>query len=133
MADIGPISKGYYPLTADLRGGIAWKGERIEDFWMWNGGFVTDEEGRRRIQTVRVTDLKEAALRYWRDGWIPLRPPDDDLLRKMEDALRGHAGLKMEGVNFPDTPFLTEPGPLPEEFLGPEVKSYLGMARRKET
>ena len=117
--------RGYYHLASDMRGGIAWQGELLREFWMWNRQFTETPSGQRRIQTVRVSDLKEAALRYWWDGWVPLAPVDEDLLRRMEDCLRGHRGLRDAGVSFPDTPFLEPPGPVPEEYMGEEVRGFL--------
>lgn len=121
------IKRGYTPLACNRHAGIAWQGEYLGDFWMWNRQLTEYEGGVKRVETVRVTDLKEAALRYWRDRWVPLKPLDDDLLRRMEGVLRGHAGLKAEGVTFPDGDFLRLCEPVPEEFMGPEVRAYLSM------
>ncbi len=124
-----PRKDGFYHLAADLRGGIAWQGELLRDFWMWNRQYTEYRGGVRLIQTVRVTDLKEAAIRYWRDRWVPLKPVDEDLLRRMEACLRAHRGLRDAGVRFPDTEFLTMPEPIPEESLGGEVRAYMGLPR----
>lgn len=128
------VKKGYIPLSCDMRGGISWQGEYLPDFWMWNRQFTEHGGGAKYIQTVRVTELKEAALRLWRDKWIPLKPIDEDLLRRMEEALRRHKGLRNRGEVFPDTPFLEMPDPIDEKFCGPEVKAYLkipeGNAKR---
>ncbi len=127
-----PLKKGFYHLAADVRGGIAWQGELLRDFWMWNRQYTEYKGGLRLIQTVRVTDLKEAAIRYWRDKWVPLRPVDKDLLRRMEDCLRTHRGLRDAGVTFPPGEFLTMPEPIPEESLGDEVRSYMGLPPAKK-
>jgi hypothetical protein len=94
---------------------------------MWNGQVTEYEGGVKRVQTVKVTELKEAALRYWRDGWVPLRQADDELLRRMEASLRVNRGLKREGVTFPDGEFLRRKESVPEELMGPEVRAYLGI------
>src|SRR3989304_7325265 len=107
--------KGYIPLAVSPLGGISWRGERLTDFWMWNRQYTVYRGGTRHIQTVMVTELKEAALRYWRDRWVPIRPVDEDFLRRMEEALRAHQGLKAEGVRLPDGPFLRLPA---EKTLG---------------
>lgn len=100
------IKKGYVPLAVNRYAGIAWQGEYLKDFWMWNGRYIEDGAGAEVLQTFRVSTVKEAALRYWKDGWTPLKPIDEDFLRKLEQALRSHRGLKAEGVRFPDMPFL---------------------------
>lgn len=121
------LDKGYIPLACNRYAGVAWQGEYLADFWMWNTQLTRCEGGGKRVQTVKVNELKEAALRYWRDGWVPLKSVDEDFLRRMEGALRTHRGLKKEGVNFPDGPFLNKPEPIPVEFLGAEAKNYLGL------
>jgi len=126
------VRRGYTPLACNKYAGIAWQGEFIKDFWMWNGQVTEYEGGVKRIQTVKVGDLKEAALRYWRDRWVPLKRVDDELLRRMEGALRAHGGLKSEGVAFPDGEFLRRSQPVPEELMGPEVREYLGLKSRPE-
>jgi len=126
------IKRGYTPLACNKYAGIAWQGEALQDFWMWNGQVTEYEGGVKRAQTVRVGDLKEAAVRYWRDRWVPLKPVGEELLRRMEGALRKHAGLKGEGVNFPDGEFLRHREPVPEELMGPEVRAYMGLERRTE-
>jgi len=126
------VKRGYTPLACNKYAGIAWQGEFIKDFWMWNGQVTEYEGGVKRIQTVKVGDLKEAALRYWRDRWMPLKHVDDELLRRMEGALRAHGGLKSEGVTFPDGEFLRRSQPVPEELMGPEVREYLGLKSRPE-
>lgn len=125
------FKKGYIPLACDGRGAIAWRGEYIKGFWMWNRQFTRYRGGIRHIQTIKVEELKEAALRYWRDGWVPVKPVDEPVLRRLEEALRCHQGLKKEGVKFPDGPFLQLPEAIPEEHLGPEVRVYLGLPRSK--
>lgn len=121
------LKRGYIPLACNGYAGIAWQGDLLRDFWMWNGQFTEYAGGIKYIQTVKVTDLKEAALRYWRDGWVPVKPVDEDFLRRMENALREHKGLKGDGVRFSDRPFLTMPEAISIQFLGPEVKAYLGI------
>lgn len=121
------LKKGYIPLTCNRYAGIAWQGDYLHDFWMWNGQF-TEKEGARVIQSVKVVALKEAALRYWRDRWVPLKPIDGAFLQRMEGALRSHQGLKREGIIFPDAPFLEMPEPIDAALMGPEVKRYLGLA-----
>ncbi len=125
---VRPVKKGFYSLASDVRGGIAWQGELLRDFWMWNKQFTEYGGGVRLIQTVKVTDLKEAAIRYWRDKWVPLNTPDEDLLLRMEDSLRAHQGLKDAGVTFPADNFLQPTEPIPEELMGAEVRSHLGLA-----
>ncbi|MFQ5354609.1 MAG: hypothetical protein ACE5DR_06645 [Thermodesulfobacteriota bacterium] len=126
-----PVKKGFYSLASDVRGGIAWQGELLRDFWMWNRQYREYSGGVRLIQSVRVTDLKEAALRYWRDKWVPLKPPSDDLLRRMEDCLRKHQGLKDAGIIFPDTAFLNSTEAIPEGAMGAEVRKHLGLGEVK--
>lgn len=121
------LDRGYIPLACNRYAGVAWQGEYLKDFWMWNSQLTHYEGGVRLIQTVKVSELKEAALRYWRDGWVPLKPVDSAFLRRMEGALRAHRGLKKEGIDFPDTPFLKMPEPIPVEFFGAEVRAYLGL------
>ncbi len=111
--------------------GIAWQGEHLKDFWMWNRQFNGRKGDIRHIQTVRVAELKEAALRYWRDGWIPIKPVDEGMLRRMEQALRLHRGLNAEGVRFPDAHFLKMPEEIPGCHYSPEVKELLGFKRDK--
>ena len=127
-----PVKRGFYPLASDLRGGIAWQGEFIGEFWMWNRQFTEYDGGVRLIQTVRVTDLKEAAIRYWRDKWVPLLPVEEDLLRRMEDCLRAHRGLRDAGITFPQGEFLSLPDPIPEDSLGEEVRAYMGLPPQKK-
>ncbi len=119
------IKRGYTPLACNGLAGIAWEGEFLADFWMWNRQFSVDDNGARFIQTVQVTDLTQAALRYWKDGWVPIKPVDDAFLRRMEAALRRHKGLKRPGQTLPDTPFLRLPDRIPDEYIGPEVRCYL--------
>ena len=122
-----PLRNGFYHLAADMRGGIAWQGEILRDFWMWNRQFTENKDGSRVIQTVRVMDLKEAAIRYWRDKWVPLVPVDEDFLRRMEATLRAHRGLRDLGVTFPAGEFLSMPDPIPEDALCDEVRAYMGL------
>jgi len=126
-----PAKKGFYHLASDLRGAIAWQGELVRDFWMWNRQYTEYSGGVRLIQTVRLTDLKEAALRYWRDKWVPLKPPSSDLLRRMEDCLRAHRGLRDAGITFPEGTFLPPTEVIPEELMGSEVREHLGLGAGK--
>jgi len=126
-----PTKKGFYPLASDVRGGIAWQGELVRDFWMWNRQYREYDGGIRLIQTVKVRDLKEAAIRYWRDKWVPLRPLSSELLRRMEDCLRGHQGLRNAGITFPSTVFLEPLETIPEELMGAEVRKHLGLGLGK--
>ncbi|MFQ5737117.1 MAG: hypothetical protein ACE5GY_09715 [Thermodesulfobacteriota bacterium] len=121
------LRRGFTPLACNRYAGIAWQGEYVKDLWMWNRQLTEYRGGIKRIQTVRVTELKEAALRYWRDRWVPLRPVNEDFLRRMEAALRANRGLKRDGVCLPEGEFLRMLEPIPEEFMGPEVRAYLGM------
>ncbi|MBI5562751.1 MAG: hypothetical protein HY894_07885 [Deltaproteobacteria bacterium] len=121
------MERGYTPLACNGYGGVAWQGEYVGDLWMWNGQYARYKGGVRHIQTVKVTDLKTAALRYWRDGWAPLRPFSKETLGRMEEALRNHRGLAAEGVKFPDHGFLKASEPIPEELFGPEVRALLGL------
>lgn len=121
------LKRGYTPLACNNYAAIAWQGEYLSDMWMWNGQFTGYKGGVKHIQTVKVTDLKEAAVRFWRDGWTPVKPVDDLMLRRMEEALRSHKGLKAEGVIFPDDAFLKTPESVPVEYLGPEIRVYLGL------
>lgn len=121
------LKRGYVPLACNQYAGVAWRGECLKDFWMWNRQYAEYSGNVKYIETIKVTDLKEAALRYWRDGWVPLRPVDEGLLRMMEKALRAHRGLKKNGVKFPDNDFLKMPEEIPEKYLGPEVRRHLGL------
>lgn len=117
------MKKGFTPLAANKYAALSWQGEPLSDFWMWNTQ-VTEGRAGRSLQTVKVSDLKEASVRVWRDKWVPLKW-DSSLLRRMEESLRGHTGLKKQGVVFPDTPFLPDPKPLPADCLTPEIEEYL--------
>ncbi|MBE7415997.1 MAG: hypothetical protein HS130_12585 [Deltaproteobacteria bacterium] len=101
------------PIAFNGYASIAWQGEQTKDLWMWTGQYIQGPGGERSMQTVRVRELKEAALRYWRDGWVPLKW-DQGLLERMESALREHRGLKAAGVSFPGGRFLPEPKELPD-------------------
>jgi hypothetical protein len=120
MAKVGDsiIKKGYIPIACDMRGAISWKGEYLHDFWMWNRQHMESKDGKRLIQTIRVTELKEAALKYWRDKWVPVLPIDEEFLRRMEQALRDHRGLKRQGVKFPEGAFLEMPEPIEDMLEG---------------
>ncbi len=120
MAKVGDsiMKKGYIPIACDTRGAISWRGEYLHDFWMWNRQHMESKDGKRLIQTIRVTELKEAALRYWRDKWVPVEPVDEEFLRRMEQALRGHKGLRRQGVKFPEGEFLVMPEPIEDMVEG---------------
>ncbi len=120
MAKVGDsiIRKGYIPIACDMRGAISWKGEYLHNFWMWNRQHMESKDGKRLIQTIRVTELKEAALKYWRDKWVPVEPIDEEFLRRMEQALRDHRGLKRQGVKFPEGAFLEMPEPIEDMLAG---------------
>ncbi|MBW7957852.1 MAG: hypothetical protein H3C68_08180 [Deltaproteobacteria bacterium] len=105
--------KGYITIAFSNHASIAWQGEHIKDLWMWTGQYVNGSGGKRSLQTVRVRELKEAALKYWKDGWVPLKL-DSGLLLRMEGALRQHKGLKAAGVSFPEGRFLPEPSEIPD-------------------
>lgn len=105
--------KGYMPIAYNGYASIAWQGELANDLWMWTGQYIQGPAGRMSLQTVRIRELKEAALRYWRDGWVPLKW-DQGLFQKMEYALREHKGLKAAGVSFPEGRFLPDPKELPD-------------------
>lgn len=113
------LKKGFTPLAANRFASVSWQGEHIGEFWMWNGQFTESS-----IQTMKVTDLKEAAIRCWRDKWVPLKW-DSSLLRRMEASLRSHRGLQQQGVVFPDTPFLPEPMAIPSEYITPEIRKFM--------
>lgn len=120
------IKRGYVPLTLNRYAAVAWQGEPLKDFWMWNGGYL-ERGGVRYIQTIRVADLKEAAIRYWQDGWAPVKLIDEAFLRRMENSLRAHKGLRAQGVKFPESPFLRMPEHIPAENLSPEARELLGL------
>lgn len=117
------LKKGFTPLAANKFAAVSWQGETLGEFWMWNGQLMKGPEGQF-IQTVKVSDLKEASLRYWRDGWTPLEW-DGPLLRRMEESLRRHGGLKAQGVVFPEGPFLKEPMAIPENYFTPGLKRFI--------
>lgn len=117
------LKKGYTPLAANRYAAVSWRGVTLGEFWMWNRQTARGPGGEF-IQTVMVSDLGEAAMRYWRDGWVPLRW-DRALLRRMEESLRAHRGLKARGVEFPGGPFLAEPAPLPDEYMTPGLREMV--------
>lgn len=127
MSDLSEamLQKGYIPLAATELTGIGWQGELVEDFWMWNRKFNEFEGGIKHIRTVKVAELKEAAIHYWRDGWIPLRPLSNKTLRRMEAVLRAHPGLK--GVQIPEGEFLEKAANIPLDYIGPEVRVFLDL------
>jgi hypothetical protein len=110
--------KGYIPIGNNGVG--FFQGTYLKDFWMWTGKTTKFEDGTEQIKTVRVKDLKEAALHYYRDKWIPVEPITDDMLRAMEVELRAHQGLKREGVDLLDTEFL-ELRTIPGDYIMPGV------------
>lgn len=122
------LKRGYVPIAVNKYAGIAWEGEYLKDFWMWNRQYIDCSDGARRIQTVKVATLKEAALRYWRDNWVPLTPVDEPFLERMEESLRNHRGLKAEGVRFPEGRFLKQHEPIT---LEPEDRDEGKKGRRK--
>lgn len=99
-------SKGYMPLAGNEFAAIGFEGRGLKDFWMWTGKYIESSGGEKIKKTVKVDSLKEAALHYWRDKWTPMESIDEDFLLDMENALRGHIGLKKQGVKFPDGEFL---------------------------
>lgn len=117
------MKKGFTPLAVNRFAAVSWKGEPLGEFWMWNGQFTQGEQGMY-IQTVKVTDLREAAVRCWRDKWVPLKW-DSALLRRMEASLRSHRGLKAQGAVFQDAPFLPDPDEIPAEYITPELQKLM--------
>ena len=95
------------------------QGRYIKDFWMWTRKLTEYTDGSVSIRTVKVTDLREAALHYWRDKWVPIKPITHEVLRAMEAELRMHVGLQKEGVQFPNGEFL-EYAFVPEDYLAPQ-------------
>lgn len=129
------IKKGFTPLACNKYAGIAWQGELLKNFWMWNR-VISDSGGVKYIQTIKVTDLKEAAIRYWRDNWVPVVDIDEAMLRRMENALRAHKGLKAQGNTFPDGPFLSMPESLPDYAMTGailELREAAGKAKLNST
>ncbi len=108
------VDRGYTPLMDAGNIGMGFQGVRIKDLWMWTGKCTEFADGSKMIKTSKVTDLKEAALHIFKDGWIPVEPLSDETLRSMENALRGHRGL----TNVPAGPFLTN-REIPSELLMP--------------
>lgn len=122
--DIGTLlKKGFTPLAANRLAAVSWQGEYLGEFWMWNGQLNKDGLGQS-VQTVKVSDLREAAIRCWRDRWVPLKW-DCALLRRMEASLRAHRGLKAQGVQFPEGAFLPDPVAIPEEYLNEELRRLM--------
>lgn len=122
--DIGSLlKKGFTPLAANRFASVSWQGEPLGEFWMWNGQLTHGQKGPA-VQTVKVCDLKEAAIRCWRDKWVPLKW-DGALLRRMEAALRSHRGLQKQGVLFPEAPFLADPVEIPAECITPELQKFM--------
>lgn len=116
------IKRGYIPLAVSKHAGIAWQGEPLHDFWMWNRQFIEESGGGKVVQTVKVGDIKEAAVRYFRDGWVPIKQIDAGLLRRMEASLRRSGAVKGE---ISSGEFLKMPEPLPEEFLSHALKKMV--------
>ncbi|MBI5970863.1 MAG: hypothetical protein HY884_06885 [Deltaproteobacteria bacterium] len=121
------MKRGFIPIACNKYAGIAWQGAALKDFWMWNKQFTRGGSGEKLIQAVKAVNLKDAALRYWRDGWVPLKPVSADFLKALEDTLRAHTGLKRQGVKFPDGPFLKPPAAIPVEYLSAQAREYIGM------
>lgn len=126
------LDKGYIPIACNSSAGIAWQGDHLDDFWMWNRQYMEDGNGRRTIQTVKVSNVKEAAIRCWKDGWVAVRPLDEALAKRMEDALREHRGFKREGVSFPDGPFLNRTEKVPGEAKLEKTGKSRAFAARQE-
>src|SRR4030067_1172251 len=101
------LKKGFTPLAANRFAAVSWQGEPLSEFWMWNGQITHGKQGPS-IQTVKVTDLKEAAIRCWRDKWVPLRW-DSAFVRRMVASLRAHSGMYKQGMGFPEAPFRPPP------------------------
>ncbi|MBI4950033.1 MAG: hypothetical protein HY955_07815 [Deltaproteobacteria bacterium] len=116
------IKRGYIPLAVNRHAGIAWQGEPLHDFWMWNRQFIEEAGGGKVLQTVKVNDIKEAAKRYYCDGWVPIKKIDAGLLRRMEAALRRCSNLRDK---LPQEEFLKDPDPLPEEYLSHGLKTMV--------
>ena len=123
------LKKGFTPLAANRFAAVSWQGEPLSEFWMWNGQITHGKQGPS-IQTVKVTDLKEAAIRCWRDKWVPLRW-DSALLRRMEASLRAHRGLQKQGMVFPDAPFLPDPDEIPSGYITPELQKFMSTGSGK--
>jgi hypothetical protein len=122
--DTGTLfKKGFTLLTANRFAAVSWQGEHLGEFWMWNGQ-LNKGRGGQSVQTVKVTDLREASIRCWRDRWVPLKW-DGALLRRMEASLRAHRGLKAQGVLFPEGAFLPDPAPIPEEYLNDGLRRLM--------
>lgn len=102
-------AKGYMPLAGNDFAAIGLEGRALKDFWMFTNRTIEDGSGNKIKQSVRVSSLKEAALHYWRDRWVPVKAIDEDFLIDMEEELRSHRGLKKEGVQFPEVEFLKMP------------------------
>lgn len=126
------LEKGYIPIACNTSAGIAWQGEHLDDFWMWNRQYMDDSNGCRTIQTVRVSTVKEAALRCWKDGWVAVKPLDERLVKRMESALREHRGLKCEGVSFPDGPFLVRGKAVPSDAGKETANSECAQIARRD-
>ncbi len=125
------LKKGYIPLACNSFGGISWMGTALDNFWMWNRQYTEYEGGVKYVQTIKVDELGEAALRYWKDKWVPVLPVDEGLLRRMEDSLRADRSLMSSGVSFPSDDFLDLPDKIPVVNMGPEVRELLGLEKVK--
>lgn len=110
--------KGYIPIGNNGVG--FFQGTHLKDFWMWTGKTTKFDDGTEQVKTVQVKDLKEAALHYYRDKWIPVESITDEMLRAMEVELRAHQGLKREGVDIPNGDFL-ESRTIPSDYIMPGV------------
>lgn len=127
------LKKGYVPLAVNSYGGISWQGAVLKNFWMWNRQYNEYEGGIKHIQTVKVTELSDAAIRYWRDKWVPVAPIDETLLRRMESSLRSTQARAIKERPLPPDEFLDFHEAIPVKYLGPEVRELLGMKRLKST
>ena len=116
------IKRGYIPLAVNRYAGIAWQGEPLQDFWMWNRQFIEEAGGGKVLQTVRVNNIKEAAKRYYCDGWTPIKKIDKAFLRRMEAVLRRCSNLRDK---LPQGEFLKVPEGLPEEYLSTALKTMM--------
>lgn len=119
--------KGYIPLAADNMIGIGWEGTSIENLWMWNRQYVKNAEGKKELKIVKVENLKDAALHFWRDNWVPIERISDVFLREMENSLRNNMGLKKKGIIFPSETFLDRPAKIDKKLMSKEVIEKLNI------
>lgn len=119
--------KGFIPLLSDNLIGIGWEGTSLDNFWMWNRQYMKNEEGNKELKIVKVGNLKDAALHFWRDNWVPIERISDGLLREMENSLRNNIGLKKKGIVFPNDEFLERPKKIDKKLMSKEVKEKLNV------